>query len=230
MNDGVEASTLETMPLSDEAVATYLKDNPDFFIRHRDLLTQLTVPHGEQGAVSLVEIQLKRLRERVTELEEDITQLMSLGAKNDALFRAFAEAHQALLRADTPQAVQKALTALSEQLQLSVSLRVYAPIDGLQTISRQAVEQLKSHHFAGRPCYLGRLRRVDAEAVMATPPELGSFALVPIKGEGKEWGLLSFASADGGHFQPEMDTLFIEQLASHLAILCSQWAKRGERQ
>ncbi|SIO23669.1 DUF484 family protein [Salinivibrio sp. ES.052] len=230
MNNGVEATMLETMPLSEEAVAAYLKENPDFFVRQRDLLTQLTVPHGEQGAVSLVEIQLKRLRERVTELEEDITQLMSLGAKNDALFRAFSDAHQALLRAVDPLAVHQALRTLSEQLQLKVSVCVFSQIDGMTTIQRQVVEQLKSHHFAGRRCYLGRLRRVDAEVVMAQPPELGSFALVPIKGEGKEWGLLSFASADGGHFQPEMDTLFLEQLASHLAILCSQWAQKADSQ
>lgn len=230
MNHGIDATTLETMPLSEDAVAEYLTDNPDFFLRQRDLLARLTIPHAEQGVVSLVEIQLKRLRERVAELEEDITQLMSLGAKNDRLFRAFAETHQALLRTDQPHDVQKILQTLSAQLQLNVSVCVYHDIAGMTAIPRQAVDQLKNHHFAGRRCYLGRLRRVDAEVVMAQPPELGSFALVPIKGEGKEWGLLSFASADGGHFQPDMDTLFLEQLASHLAILCSQWAQKGESQ
>ncbi|WP_152557169.1 DUF484 family protein, partial [Photobacterium sanctipauli] len=36
-------------------------------------------------------------------------------------------------------------------------------------------------------------------------------------------GVLSFASVDGGHFQPEMDTLFVEQLAHVLARLIHHW-------
>ncbi|WP_276201984.1 DUF484 family protein [Salinivibrio socompensis] len=171
MNNGVDATTLETMPLNEEAVAAYLNDHPDFFVRQRDLLAQLTIPHAERGAVSLVEIQLKRLRERVAELEEDITQLMSLGAKNDRLFRAFAEAHQALLRTDQLHTVNKILQTLSAQLQLNVSVCVYHDIAGMTTIPRQAVDQLKNHHFAGRRCYLGRLRRIDAEVVITTQPQ-----------------------------------------------------------
>ena len=49
---------------SADDVAQYLKQHPDFFDSHPELLEHLHVPHGGNGTVSLVERQLKVLRER----------------------------------------------------------------------------------------------------------------------------------------------------------------------
>ncbi|NGN99666.1 DUF484 family protein [Grimontia sp. S25] len=206
--------------LTEEAVAAFLKDNPDFFHRQPQLAAQLRVPHTERGAVSLVEIQLGRLRERVAELEEDITQLMSIAAGNENLFRAFSHAHKALFAAESEDDIHKALLELANSLHLVVSLRLYD--GGHHQLNRKSVDAVKAAHFCGQRIYLGRLRKVDGDQFVTQAPELGSYALVPVF-KGKELGFLTFASQDGGHFQPSMDTLFVEQIAEHIAILLTKW-------
>ncbi|MCI0667903.1 MAG: DUF484 family protein [Methylococcaceae bacterium] len=58
------------MPAGENAIIEYLSQNPDFLIRHPDLLKDLSVPHGFQGkAVSLLEYQARLLRERLRGLE-----------------------------------------------------------------------------------------------------------------------------------------------------------------
>ncbi len=79
-------SQIEADALTAEVVAEYLRDNPDFFIHRRELVDRLALPTQEQGAVSLVHVQLNRQRQRIEELEEDITSLMSLAANNDKTF------------------------------------------------------------------------------------------------------------------------------------------------
>lgn len=206
--------------LTDESVAAFLTDNPDFFCRQPRLAVQLRIPHAERGAVSLVEIQLDRLRERVAALEEEITQLMGIAAGNENLFHAFSLAHQALFAAESEDDIHQVLCTLAGALNLSVSLRLYE--SRRHTLNRKSVDAVKAAHFCGQRIYLGRLRKVDGDQFVSQAPELGSYALVPVVKD-KELGFLSFASPDGGHFQPSMDTLFVEQIAEHIAILLTKW-------
>ena len=45
--------------MTEQDIADYLKNHPDFFTHHPELLQQLTIPHShEEGTISLVEAQL----------------------------------------------------------------------------------------------------------------------------------------------------------------------------
>ncbi len=208
--------------LDSQTVADYLKDHPDFFLNHLDLLTQLFVPHQDRGAISLLEAQLMQLRKKVTALEDEITDLLELGSANDVLFRGFAKTHRDLFAAKQLSDITQTLNTLADQLNLRVSLRLYASDNDAEGLSKNAVDTLKATHFCGNRIYLGRLSQHLGAHFLANPPALGSYVLLPI-GKGKELGFLSFASQDGGHFQPNMDTLFIEQIAEHITILLMNW-------
>lgn len=206
---------------SDDDVVKYLKDNPDFFLRQLDLLVHLRIPHPQRGAISLVEIQLEKLRERMADLEEEITSLMSIAVGNGHLFRAFSMMHRALFDANCVKDIHLALDALASSLDLTASLRLYDDASSVM-LDRGAVDALKGAHFCGQRIYLGRLRKADGEQFVTSAPELGSYAILPVF-RSKDLGFLSFASKDGGHFQPNMDTLFVEQIAEHIAILLTKW-------
>ena len=215
-----------SLSICDDDVVRFLKEQPEFFLRQLDLLVHLQIPHPQRGAISLIEIQLEKLRERVLNLEEEITTLMSIAAGNGNLFRVFSIAHRALFDANSKNDIYHALDALAASLNLSVSLRLYEPSSDLQettTLERSAVDRLKASHFCGQRIYLGRLRKLDGEQFVTPAPELGSYALLPVSSS-KEFGFLSFSSKDGGHFQPSMDTLFVEQIAEHIAILLAKWS------
>ena len=50
--------------LTAEMVADYLRRHPEFFNDHPELVAEIAVPHGSGDAVSLVERQVRALREQ----------------------------------------------------------------------------------------------------------------------------------------------------------------------
>lgn len=217
-----EMPVMADTPLTDQGVAEYLLGNPDFFTRQPDLLTQLHVSHSERGVVSLVELQLDRLRQKVRLLEGEISELVAAAGKNSELFDIFARTQQQLFQTHNIYQALVILEELGSQLQLEVSLRLFDSLDEALFLDRKAFESFRIAHMSQRSVYLGRLRRQESEMLFEQPPQLGSFVVLPL-GTDHQIGVLSFASADGGHFQPAMDTLFVEQLAQILTRLIHHW-------
>ena len=74
-----------------EVVSDYLRDNPDFFNQHPEVLSELKITHVGDGAVSLVERQVATLRERNAELRRRLDALMAVAEQNEALLEATQE-------------------------------------------------------------------------------------------------------------------------------------------
>lgn len=67
-----------------EAVARYLREHPEFFTRRPALLTELRLPHPESGrAMSLIERQVRVLRDRNRDLERERRELVAVARQND---------------------------------------------------------------------------------------------------------------------------------------------------
>ena len=67
-------------------MARYLRDHPEFFEQHPDLLASITVPHPHGGrAISLHERQLEVLREKIRVIERKLADLIRIGQENDAI-------------------------------------------------------------------------------------------------------------------------------------------------
>ncbi|RYF42595.1 MAG: DUF484 family protein, partial [Comamonadaceae bacterium] len=76
--------TNDTMhPITEDDIANYLANTPDFFGRHAELLgaVQLTSPHGNR-AVSLQERQAEMLREKIKALEHRVMDMVRHGNEN----------------------------------------------------------------------------------------------------------------------------------------------------
>lgn len=225
INDYIEPQPTE---LTDAVVAQYLSQHPDFFKKHPDLLSGMRVDHQQKGAVSLVEIQVERLRNRILELEEEITTLMSLAARNDQIFHAFSDIQNQLLRSENFEDVCVVMEQKAKDLNLIASIRLIDHSASHRSVSQLNYQRFAKSHLNGKDAYLGRLRQVERDGlfgemnVEAFSPELGSYAILPL-GKTTAIGFVSFASRDGGHFQPNMDTLFLKQLVSVLNHLFNSW-------
>src|SRR3954465_5389372 len=70
-------------PITEDDIANYLANSPDFFVRHAELLgaVQLTSPHSNR-AVSLQERQAEMLREKIKALEARIMDMVRHGNEN----------------------------------------------------------------------------------------------------------------------------------------------------
>src|SRR3982750_3510270 len=68
------------------AVAEYLKHNPQFFEDYADLVAEIFVPHPHGGhAIPIAERQIVALREKNGELESRLRELIRYGAENDSI-------------------------------------------------------------------------------------------------------------------------------------------------
>src|SRR6218665_2042367 len=79
-------STQDQIPLDAESVAAYLRQHPEFFVDHEELIPELRIPPLPGEAVSLVERQVKLLRERNIEMRHRLSLLMDVARDNDRLF------------------------------------------------------------------------------------------------------------------------------------------------
>jgi len=214
-------SQIEADALTAEVVAEYLRDNPDFFHQRRDLVDRLALPHQEQGAVSLVHVQMNRQRQRIEELEEEITALMSLAKNNDRTFHEFMQLQEQILKCDSLLSVVKAIEEMAKSLDLVAYVRLLDSESSYYSLSKERYQRFATNHLNGKSAYLGRMRKVDRELLFGDnqrAPEMGSYVVLPLYKQALQ-GVLVFSSSDGGHFQPHMDTLFLRHLALVLSHL-----------
>ncbi|MEF1288695.1 DUF484 family protein [Vibrio sp. M260118] len=214
-------SQIEADALTAEVVAEYLSDNPDFFHHRRDLVDRLALPHQEQGAVSLVHVQMNRQRQRIEELEEEITALMSLAKNNDRTFHEFMELQEKILKCDCLLSVVKSIEEMAKSLNLVAYVRLFDCDSSYYSMSKEDYQRFATNHLNGKSAYLGRMRKVDREILFGEnhhSPEMGSYVVLPLQKKATQ-GVLVFSSSDGGHFQPHMDTLFLRHLSLVLSHL-----------
>ncbi|EGU36201.1 hypothetical protein VII00023_04337 [Vibrio ichthyoenteri ATCC 700023] len=212
-------SQIEADALTAEVVAEYLRDNPDFFVGRRELVDRLALANQEQGAVSLVHIQMNRQRQRIEELEEEITGLMSLAANNDKTFHEFMDLQEQVLKSEALFNAIEAIENKAKSLDLVAYVRLFDSPSLRNRIIPDHYQRFATNNLNGKSAYLGRMRKADRELLFgehSRSPELGSYVVLPLS-KGKTQGLIAFSSEDGGHFQPHMDTLFLRHLASVLS-------------
>ena len=83
--------------LDPKDVEAFLRSNPNFLQDRPGLLAVLNLPHGGEGAVSLVERQVSVLRERNIASRQKINALSDIGRENDRLLEATRRTVLALL-------------------------------------------------------------------------------------------------------------------------------------
>ena len=99
-------------PITEDDIANFLANNPDFFERHAALLAtvQLSSGHGAR-AVSLQERQAELLRDKIKGLEQRLIEMMRHGQDNTAIADKMQAWSRQLLLAAQPQDIPAVITA-----------------------------------------------------------------------------------------------------------------------
>ncbi|WOT04869.1 DUF484 family protein [Shewanella youngdeokensis] len=196
-------NTMTLPPFDEILIREFLLDNPDFFTRYPELLLSMRIPHAERGAVSLVERQQETLRQRVAQLEEEITSLLSMASRNEKIFMFNNALSMDMLKCEDMGELRQVLsTRLKEQFGFS-HVRLITVHDIDSELSQIWRKRLESGY------YFGRLTNEESKRLFGS--EVGSVALSRLS---KECGQVIFAiaSSDSMHFHPEMDYLLLSQL------------------
>ncbi len=200
------------VPFDELIIREYLLDNPDFFNRYPELLLAMRLPHTERGAISLVERRQEILRQRVTLLEEEITSLLTMAARNEKIYLFNTELSFKLLNcADLISLKEVLADNLKQQFNFS-HVRLINVLD--VDIEMKAIweQRLRKGH------YFGRLTQQEAKRLFGA--EVGSVALVKLAEDIPV--IFAIASQDATHFHPDMDNMLLEQLRRLLAYMLAK--------
>jgi uncharacterized protein len=102
MSKKPSSESLKKEPDWEAAVGRYLEQTPDYFLRHPELLGALAVPHLDTGrAVSLVEHQVRVLRERHDQIAHQLNELIGFARDNDQVGERVQRFALAMIDADS---------------------------------------------------------------------------------------------------------------------------------
>lgn len=207
--------------LEDQLVYQYLLEHPTFFQQHTELLSRLQLPHAQRGVVSLVERQMEMQRERVRALEEDITRLMSIARQNEHIFIALNQLHLDIASTRQKSEIRLALTAFAQKMPQVHACTLLEFSHEAMGEHFSALQLMLEHRMQGRNLYFGRLNKDEMATLF--PASIHSVALLLINEAEKPLALLAFGSELDDHFQPRMDSIFLDHIAKLLAVVLTRY-------
>ena len=212
----------------EKQVVRYLREHPDFFERHRELLGDMVLPHEAGGAVSLIERQVGVLREQKDELRRRLQRLVDNARLNEELVERIHALVLALLDARDLETVLDTVRErlLSDFEADAVVLRLFRPADArlagrpeFVDWSEPVLGAFEKVIRGGRPV-CGRLKSGQLDSLFADEAgAIASAALVPLRLPERErpLGLLAIGSRRRDRFHAEMGTLFLAHLGDVIA-------------
>jgi uncharacterized protein YigA (DUF484 family) len=215
--------------ISETTVAEYLRDHPEFFERHTPLLLRLRLPHETNGfTVSLVERQVALLRQRNSQLERQLRDLIAVAKTNDSLVQKIHQLSVKLMNApDHAARLEQLETSLREDFAAErAALVLFAgaytgPLRSgfVKTVDREDPELRPFAAFlrASRP-RCGPLRdRQKGLLFERDADEVESAAMVPLGAEASI-GFLVIGSRDPAHFHPGKRMDFLARIGELVAV------------
>ena len=198
-----------------EVVSDYLRDNPDFFNQHPEVLSELKITHVGDGAVSLVERQVATLRERNAELRRRLDTLMSVAEENEALL----DATQDIIASIAERGSHEDLATLFCDLvrkRFEVELVAFHWCDA--EISAEAIS-VASHLMGNKNASSGPLRAHELNALFGEDKGEGSAALARLSMRSGDGAGIAVGSTDAVRYGIGDGTLFLEYLGNVIGSL-----------
>jgi len=212
-----------TNPITEDDIANYLANTPDFFERHAELLASvhLTSPHSKR-AVSLQERQAEMLRDKIKVLEHRLMDMIRHGNENallsDRLLRWSASLFQNTSAFDIPARI---VDHVRDQFSVpQVTIKVW----GVASAYRDAAfatgvsEDAKLFASSLTEPFCGVNTGFEAVTWLDAPAAAASIALLPLRDAAAgplqpAFGMLVLSSPDGQRYNSGMGTDFLQHVA-----------------
>ena len=204
----------------ESAVIQYLKDHPAVLMEYPQVFSTLAIPHQTGGATSLVERQLKLLREENQQLRAKIDELVTIARDNEELNQRF---HRLALELMSTEHLHDVLSLVQDQVQTFfytdyVCFRFLPNVseagnvlDGLHIdADSDILERIRPWIEARKPICGERDENVIRE-LFGDDMRIASCAFIPLY-HTRDLGLLCLGSISSERFGPTMGTIFLQHL------------------
>ena len=210
-------------PITEDDIANYLANTPDFFERHAALLAtvQLTSPHGNR-AVSLQERQAEMLRDKIKAIEHRMMDMIRNGNENTLLSdKLLAWTRSLFLATDSASMPELVATQVRDHFLVpQVAIKVWDVEPALQNaaFAQGVSEDAKLFASSLMEPFCGLNTGFEAVTWLPEPKTALSLALLPLRvasvgRASPAFGMLVLASSDAQRFNSGMGTDFLQRIA-----------------
>lgn len=212
--------------LSNEDILVFLREHPEFLQQHPQALEHQILDHECGGATSLVERQVKTLRQRIQDYANKLSELLHSARRNDVQFEKTKRLVVALSGCTTLAETASALnhSFISEFDAHAVRLVVFADTeekhDQLIQLPTDSDQHALLSLLAEKAWAFCRTVEGSplADLLANTDAPMQSCAILPIHLDKQPIAVVIVASAAADHYSEELDTLFL----NHVAAVCSR--------
>lgn len=215
----------DTDRVLEKEIVRYLRNHPEFFEAHLDLLADMVLPHQSYGTVSLIERQVSVLREQKDELRKRLNRLMDTARLNEKLNERINAFILDLLDAQT---LDEILTVVRSRLTDdfaadAVVVRLFKPADAAMASRPEFVDWSEpvlgafENVIRDRKPVCGKLKPGQLDSLFSDQADnIASAALIPLIGSDAStcYGLLAIGSRDRNRFHADMGILFLTHLGN----------------
>ncbi len=220
-------------PLEPEQIEAYLREHPDFFEQHQDLLAEISLPHESGSAVSLVERQVSILRERNIDMRNRLSKLLDNARDNDKLFDKSKRLVLSLIEGqDMGDIIDALYYSFDKDFNIHyTSLILIGNADKIPSSQARIVSIGEAREQVGTllknsRAVCGTLGAKEMKFIFGEhASEIGSVATVPLI-HGSVFGLLSVGNRDPHYYRSSMGTLFLSYIAEVLNRLLPKYLPR----
>ena len=210
-------------------IARYLRDHPDFFEEHQDILAGMLLSHESGSAVSLIERQVQILREQKDELKIRLQSLITTAKINEKLNNNVNAFILELLGAST---LDDILTVIKQRLSKdfeadAVAIKLLASDnDALKmheeiTAWQQPALVIGEKVMSARKPMCGAFKSEQMQALF-DDADIQSAGIVPLaidKDSKHCYGIIAIGSYNPQRFRADMGTIFLSLLGQVLTLV-----------
>lgn len=213
----------------EQQIADYLRVNPDYFQRHANVLEQIEIPHETGTAVSLIEHQVKVLKQQSERHKVQLSELIEVARENERLNQRL---HQLTLKLLEASSLNDVISTLQDELRTKFSadavelkLFIREELDAHATDPGLAI--FREFMDADKPT-CGTLGAEKLKTLFGDQagPE-GSAALIPIRTSALS-GVLAIGSRDTDRFHRGKGVDFLIRLGELVSLTLQAVGAAGE--
>lgn len=187
-------------------VELYLLENTDFFVSRESLVSELSFKHDAEGASSLLEMQIRKLRDEQSRLMDMLTGFVSTGKENEELFFKSKNLTLSLISSNKFDEVKKTVELFfQENFEVDSCI-----LETLSDAELQKLEKITGLDMNKDAIHMGPLSKEKMAAFFSN--DAIKSAVISVMKLEKGFGLLKVGSIEATKYLGDGDTTFIEYI------------------
>ena len=192
--------------INPKEIELYLLENTDFFVSRESLVNELSFKHDAEGATSLLEMQVRKLRDEQSRLMNMLSAFVSTGKENEELFFKSKNLTLSLITSKDFNEVKKTVESFFEK-NFKVDVCI---LEILSDSDLQDLENKTDLNMNKDAIHMGPLSKEKMLALFLSDSVKSAVISVMKLKEG--FGLLKIGSHESTKYLGDGDTTFIEYI------------------